>query len=59
MENILGTSASRGMWAKSHDVYTQEIPEGMQATVNSINRELRKSGAANKPRTTRKSRRPR
>jgi hypothetical protein len=38
--------------ATTTDVYMQEIPESVQATVNSINRELRKSGAANNPRTT-------
>jgi hypothetical protein len=31
--------------ATTTDVYMQEIPESVQATVNSINRELRKSGA--------------
>jgi integrase len=30
--------------ATTTDVYMQEIPESVQATVNSINQELRKSG---------------
>jgi hypothetical protein len=33
-------------------LYMQEIPESVQATVNSINRELRKSGSEKTSRTT-------
>ena len=33
--------------ATTTDVYMQEIPESVQATVNSINRELRKSSGKN------------
>jgi hypothetical protein len=38
--------------ATTTDVYMQEIPESVQATVNSINRELRKSGSEKTSRTT-------
>ena len=40
--------------ATTTDVYMQEIPESVQATVNSINRELRKSGSAGKSRANSK-----
>jgi integrase len=40
--------------ATTTDVYMQEIPESVQATVNSINRELRKSRPAEKPRANSK-----
>jgi hypothetical protein len=33
--------------ATTTDVYMQEIPESVQATVNSINQELRKSSEKN------------
>jgi hypothetical protein len=38
--------------ATTTDVYMQEIPESVQATVNSINRELRKSGSEKTSQTT-------
>jgi integrase len=38
--------------ATTTDVYMQEIPESVQATVNSINRELRESGSEKTSRTT-------
>jgi len=38
--------------ATTTDVYMQEIPESVQATVDSINRELRKSGPEKTSRTT-------
>jgi hypothetical protein len=37
--------------ATTTDVYMQEIPESVQATVNSINRELRKSSDKNHRKT--------
>ena len=40
--------------ATTTDVYMQEIPESVQATVNSINQELRKSSVEKTSRTTRK-----
>ncbi|MGA7522602.1 MAG: tyrosine-type recombinase/integrase [Acidobacteriaceae bacterium] len=40
--------------ATTTDVYMQEIPESVQATVNSINRELRKSASAGKSRANSK-----
>ena len=36
--------------ATTMDVYMQEIPESVQSTINSINRELRKSGGAHRAR---------
>jgi integrase len=38
--------------ATTTDVYMQEIPESVQATVNSINQELRKSGSEKTSQTT-------
>ena len=40
--------------ATTTDVYMQEIPESVQATVNSISRELRKSRSTQNPRATTK-----
>ena len=40
--------------ATTTDVYMQEIPESVQATVNSINEELRKSSVEKTSRTTQK-----
>jgi len=40
--------------ATTTDVYMQEIPESVQATVNSINQELRKSSVEKTPRTPQK-----
>ena len=40
--------------ATTTDVYMQEIPESVQATVNSINQELRKPGVEKTSRTTQK-----
>jgi hypothetical protein len=40
--------------ATTTDVYMQEIPESVQATVNSINQELRKSGVEKTLRTSQK-----